>query len=119
MKANQKYKDFKSDENAAIGMIIMGALILVLSIIIIPVFYRIASSTDTTSIDSDFQTSLGDISGYSNVSTPAANATDDIISIGNSVMSLNPLAALVAVAGGIIGILLSVLSPKIFAGAGI
>jgi len=107
MKANQKLKDFKADENAAVGMIIMGALILVLSIIIVPVFYRIAASTDTTSIDADL------------TGTPSANATADVISIGNSVMSLNPLAALVAVAGGIIGILLSVLSPKIFAGAGI
>jgi len=116
MKANQRLKEFKSDENAAVGMIIMGALILVLSIIIIPVFYRIASSTDTTSIDADLQS---DTINFSNTSTPSANATDDILSIGNSVMSLNPLAALVAVAGGIIGILLSVLSPKMFAGAGI
>jgi len=116
MKANQKYKEFKSDENAAVGMIIMGALILVLSIIIIPVFYRIASSTDTATIDVDLATALGE---NTTLSTHSANATDDIISIGNSVMSLNPLAALVAVAGGIIGILLSVLSPKMFAGAGI
>lgn len=107
MKSNQKFRDFKADDKGAVGMIIMGALILVLSVIIIPVFYRIASSTDTTSIDADL------------TGTPSANATTDVLDIGNSVMSLNPLAALVAVAGGIIGILLSVLSPKIFAGAGI
>jgi len=107
MKANKKFKEFKADDTAAVGMIIMGALILVLSIIIIPVFYRIAASTDTTSIDAGL------------TGTPSANATNAVITVGNSVMQLNPLAALVAVAGGIIGILLAVLSPKLFAGAGI
>lgn len=195
----QKRKDLLSDENAAVAMIIMGVLILVLSIIIIPVFYRMASAVDTTNLDDDLRTmltatdsitdqetsfdhttdsyveltytpqsgssSITNVSIYndstsvwvavvsanytynSNASvtfnatvqdanttilqviynanslqssyTPSLNATNDIISIGNSVMSLNPLAALVAVAGGIIGILLAVLSPKMFASAGI
>ena len=107
MKSNQKFRSLKADESGAVGMIITGALILVLSVIIIPVFYRIASSTDASAIDDDLN------------GTPASNATDDVLSIGNSVMSLNPLAALVAVAGGIIGILLAVLSPKQFSGAGL
>ncbi len=132
MKANQKLKDFKADDNAAIGMIITGALILMLSIIIVPVFFRTAASTDSDSIDTTLKTnvygmSYGDNSTDAgnaswaawNDTAPAGNATATIIDIGSSVLNLNPLAALVAVAGGIIGILLAVLSPKMFAGAGL
>ena len=115
MKANQKLKEFKADDNAAIGMIITGALILILSIIIVPVFFRTAASTDAAAVDNDLRAAMGETTPY----RPAANATNTIIDIGSSVMNLNPLAALVAVAGGIIGILLAVLSPKMFAGAGL
>ena len=115
MKANQKLKEFTSDDNAAIGMIITGALILILSIIIVPVFFRTAASTDVDSVDDALRTSMNETAGYK----PSANATSTIIDIGSSVMNLNPLAALVAVAGGIIGILLAVLSPRMFAGAGL
>ena len=119
MKANQKIREFKADDYAAVGMIIMGALILVLSVIIIPVFYRIAASTDTTNIDSDIATAKGLGTWPATNCTDATNATDDVLDIGGSVMSLNPLAALVAVAGGIIGILLATLGPKTFTGAGL
>ena len=115
MKSNQKFKEFKADDNAAIGMIITGALILILSIIIVPVFFRTAASTDVDSVDDTLRTAMGESAAYK----PSANATETIIDIGSSVMNLNPLAALVAVAGGIIGILLAVLSPRMFAGAGL
>ncbi len=116
MKSNQKLKNLKADENAAIGMIITGALILILSIIIVPVFFRTAASTDADAVDRSLAKSMGE---NASLYTPAANATATIIDIGSSVMNLNPLAALVAVAGGIIGILLAVLSPRMFAGAGL
>ena len=142
MKSNQKYKEFQVDENAAIGMIITGALILILSIIIVPVFFRVAASTNSDSIDTALRTNVygmssggtGDNSSDAanaswaasnaswaawNNTNPAGNATGTIIDIGSSVLNLNPLAALVAVAGGIIGILLAVLSPRMFAGAGL
>ena len=132
MKANQKLKEFTSDDNAAIGMIITGALILILSIIIVPVFFRTAASTNSDSIDTALKTKVygmthGDGSSAAgnaswaawNDTKPAGNATGTIVDIGSSVLNLNPLAALVAVAGGIIGILLAVLSPRMFAGAGL
>ena len=59
MKANQKLRGFKADDKAAVGMIVMGALILVLSVIIIPVFYRIAASTDTSTLDTDIASAKG------------------------------------------------------------
>lgn len=119
MKANSKFKCLKTDDKGAVGMIIMGALILVLSVIIIPVFYRIAGSQNLDSLDDDIATAKGETGWPATNSTDATNATDDVLEIGGSVMSLNPLAALVAVAGGIIGILLAVLGPKTFSGAGL
>jgi len=117
-------KTFRKDDNAAVGMIVMGALILVLSVIVIPVFYNIASSVSPGDMDADvshqaYPPGPGPIFNAYNNSTLVTNATTAVITVGNSVMQLNPLAALVAVAGGIIGILLAVLSPKLFAGAGI
>ena len=83
-----------SNDHAAIGMIIMGLLILVISVLAIAIIYPILGSVDTTTIDANFD------------GTPSANATNSIISTTNTVMGLNPLAALVAVAAGIISLLL-------------
>ena len=91
MKANRK---FVENKDAAINMIVMGLLILVISALAIAIFYPIISSVDTTTIDADLD------------GTPSANATATVVSTGNTVMGLNPLAALVAVAAGIITLLL-------------
>ena len=82
------------NQSGAINMIIMGLLILIISALAIAIFYPIVSSVDTDTIDADLD------------GTPAANATSTVVTTGNTVMGLNPLAALVAVAAGIVTLLL-------------
>ena len=74
----------------------MGLLILVISVLAVAIVYPILASVDTDTIDASFD----------NNATPSANATEVVISTTNTVMGLNPLAALVAVAAGIIALLL-------------
>ena len=83
-------RSFRKNDQAVLETIAMGLAILVLSIIIVAVFYPIASSIDTTSIDADFD------------GTPSANATDSVLDIAATVFELNPLVALVAIASAII-----------------
>lgn len=87
-------RNFIRNDKGAINMIVMGLLILVISVLAIAIVYPILGSVDTTTIDANFD------------GTPSANATATIISTTNTVMGLNPLAALVAVAAGIISLLL-------------
>ena len=76
-----------------LATIAVGLAVLVLSIIIVAVFYPIAASVDTTSIDANF--------GGTNT-TPSANATDSVLDVAATVFELNPLVALVAIASAII-----------------
>ena len=78
------------NKDGVIETIAMGLAILVLSIIIVAVFYPIAGSIDTTTIDADFS------------GTPSANATDAVLDTAETVFELNPLVALVAIASAII-----------------
>jgi len=82
------------NNKAAINMIIMGLLILIISALAVAIFYPIVDSVDTDTIDAGLD------------GTPSANATATVVSTGNTVMGLNPLAALVAVAAGIVTLLL-------------
>ena len=98
-----KTKKFIKNEKGAVNMIMMGLLILIISALAIAIFYPIIGSVDTTTIDANF------------AGTPSANATTVVLSTANTVMGLNPLAALVAVAAGIITLLLGAF---IFGGGG-
>jgi len=80
----------KLNDKGVIETIAMGMAILVLSIIIVAVFYPIAGSIDTTTIDADFD------------GTPSGNATDAVLGTAETVFELNPLVALVAIASAII-----------------
>ena len=102
MKANSKIKCFISDNNGSVNMIIMGLVILVMSVLAVAIFYPIASSIDYDSIDR----SLGWNGSALDNTRPSKNASNSMISTANTVMGLNPLAALVAVAAGIISLLL-------------
>jgi len=75
---------------SVLATIAIGVAVLVLSIIIVAVFYPIAASIDTTTIDAQFS------------GTPSANATDSILDVASTVFELNPLVALVAIASAII-----------------
>ena len=85
-----KLRSLRKEQHGVLEIIAMGLAILVLSIIIVAVFYPIASSIDTTSIDAGFS------------GTPSANATDSVMDIASTVFELNPLVALVAIASAII-----------------
>ena len=87
-------RNLRKNHAGAINMIVMGLLILVISALAIAIVYPIMGSVDTTTIDANFD------------GTPAANATNTVVTTTNTVMGLNPLAALVAVAAGIISLLL-------------
>ena len=78
------------NKDGVIETIAMGLAILVLSIIIVAVFYPIAGSIDTTGIDADFD------------GIPSANATEAVLDTAETVFELNPLVALVAIASAII-----------------
>ena len=72
---------------------IIGAVvgILITLIIAILVFYNVADSIDTSSIDANFD------------GTPSANATDDVFDQTGTFFSIAPIIAIVAVAVVVLG----------------
>jgi len=79
------------NEDADVRMIGGVVGILVTLIIAVLVFYNIAGSIDTTSIDSDL------------TGTPAANATTDTLSQAATFFEIAPIIAIVVVAVVILG----------------
>jgi len=84
-------KSFVKDDEADVKMVGMVVGILVTLIIAVLVFYNIAGSIDTTSIDSDL------------TGTPAANATDDTLDQASTFFTIAPIIAIVIVAVVILG----------------
>lgn len=83
--------DFVQDDKADIRMIGVVVGILITLIIAILVFYNIAASIDTTTIDGNFD------------GTPSANATDAVFSQASTFFSVAPIIAIVIVAVVILG----------------
>jgi hypothetical protein len=108
MKANQKFREFKTDENAVIQYIMSGIVILVMSVLAIAIVYPMIAGVNLSTVDQQIATQLGE-----NTTTykPARNATNAVLSGANIVMGINPLAALVAVAAGILLLLMGVFTP--------
>ena len=79
------------DQKADIKMIGAVVGILVTLIVAVLVFYNIAGSIDTTTIDAGL------------TGTPAANATDDTLSQASTFFSIAPIIAIVVVAVVILG----------------
>jgi len=95
----------KLNNEAVIETISMGMVILVLSIIVVAVFYPISGSIDTDSIDADLQENIYGLNATERASstiTPSGNSTDSILDTAGTVFELNPLIALVAIASAII-----------------
>jgi len=82
------------DEQADVKMIGMVVGILVTLIIAVLVFYNIAGSIDTTTVDANF----GGVN-----TTPSANATDDTLDQTATFFSIAPIIAIVIVAVVILG----------------
>ena len=87
-------KSLIKDDHADVKMVGMVVGILVTLIVAVLVFYNIASSIDTTDIDSNF--------GAVN-ETPAANATDDTLDQAETFFGIAPIIAIVIVAVVILG----------------
>ena len=82
------------DKHADIKMVGAVVGILVTLIVAVLVFYNIAGSIDTTTIDASI--------GGTNT-TPAANATDETLSQASTFFSIAPIIAIVVVAVVILG----------------
>lgn len=85
---------FLQDEEGSAKMVGAVVGILVTLIIAVLVFYNIAASIDTTSIDAD----IGEAS-----QVDAANATDDTLSQAATFFQIAPIIAIVVVAVVILG----------------
>ena len=86
-----------------------GIVILVMSVLAIAIVYPIIGGVSISTIDTSLQTQLSKGTGF----TPTSNATQTVLSGTNIVMGINPLAALVAVAAGILLLLMGVFSPGV------
>ena len=84
----------KMNNQANVQMIGAVIGILITLIIAVLVFYNVAASIDTTSIDASM--------GATNY-TPAANATEDTLSQAGTFFSIAPIIGVVAVAVVILG----------------
>jgi len=87
-------KPLRKNDQADVKMIGMVVGVLVTLIIAVLIFYNIASSIDTTTIDSNI--------GGTNT-TPAANATDNTLDQSATFFSVAPIIAIVIVAVVILG----------------
>ena len=81
-----KLLSIREDDHADVKMIGAVVGILVTLIIAVLVFYNIAGSIDTTSIDSGL------------TGTPAANATDDTLDQASTFFAVAPIIGIVIVA---------------------
>ena len=98
MKGNQT---IKKNDKAALAYIQMGIVILIMSALAVPIVFSVIGAISPKTIDTALQSALGKTTVY----TPTANATVAVLSTTGTVLALNPLAALVAVAAGMISLL--------------
>jgi len=103
-------KPFIKDNHADVKMIGGVVGILVTLIVAILLFYNIAGSIDTSTIDSNIQDMnmsgqhyKGHSTGEDTNRTPAANATNDILDQGATFFQIAPIIAIVVVAVVILG----------------
>jgi len=102
-------RKFIADESADVKMIGAVVGILVTLIVAVLVFYNIAGSIDTTTIDSNFgdyglgRYAQGGSLEQINGSTPADNATTDTLAQAATFFSVAPIIAIVVVAVVILG----------------
>ena len=86
-----KLKQLLKNDAGNVQMIGAVVGIFITLIIAVLVFYNVAASIDTTSIDANFD------------GTPAANATDDTLEQSGSFFTIAPIIGIVAVAVVILG----------------
>ena len=95
-------RHFVKNKHGALYYIQVGIVILVLSAIAIPIVGAVMASIPANTIDSQIRVAIG---STTLTYTPCANATALVVRTSGTVLGLNPLAALVAVAAGMISLL--------------
>ena len=98
------------NERGAIQYIALGIVILVMSAIAIPIVFSVIGATgmNGTTIDATIKTNIGGAghpNPLGNTTYVFRNATTTVLATSTTVLGLNPLAALVAVAAGMISLL--------------
>jgi energy-converting hydrogenase Eha subunit C len=85
----------------ALYYIQIGIVILIMSALAIPIVGSVLGTIPANTIDQQLQAATGKGATY----TPTANVTAIVVRTSGTVLGLNPLAALVAVAAGMISLL--------------
>ena len=101
MKANQTIR-LPKDNRANIEMITMGIVAAVMFAIAIPIVFNVLGSLNISTVDTNLRTAMGEASTF----TPAANATENLLTQTNSFFSIGPIYLVVVVAVGIIAAIL-------------
>ena len=93
-------KSLIKDNHADVKMIGAVIGILVTLIVAVLVFYNVAASIDTSTLDNTVATSRGYTSNTDNynASKDATNATDDILTQSGTFFTIAPIIAIVVVA---------------------
>lgn len=102
MKANQKILLMKEDKSANIEMITMGIIAAVMFAIAVPIIFNVIGSLNITTVDATLRSAMGETAPF----TPAANATENLLTQVNSFFSIGPIYLVVVVAVGIIAAIL-------------
>jgi predicted membrane channel-forming protein YqfA (hemolysin III family) len=103
-------KSILRDKTGAVQYIALGIVILVMSAIAIPIVFSVMAGTGATgtTIDAQIKANIGGAghpNPLGNTTYVFRNTTVTVLSTSTTVLGLNPLAALVAVAAGMISLL--------------
>ena len=100
-------RQITSDQKGAVGTIILAVATAVTLAISILVVYSIMGGLNTSTIDSNIQTNIG----LTNA-TPAANASDSLLTHLGTFFTVSPLYLVVLVAVAIIGAVMGIMVVK-------
>ena len=98
-------RKLKEDKQANVDMILTAVIAGVMFAIAIPIIYSVLGGVDYTSVDRVFN---ADVVGWdgSNGSTPAANASQSVLTNLNTFFTIGPIYLVVVAAVGIIAAVL-------------
>jgi len=104
-------KKLLNNNHGALQYIVMGIVILVMAAIAIPIVFSVIGATGAngTTIDASIKANIGGVghpNPLGNTTYVFKNTTATILQTSTTVMGLNPLAALVSVAAGMISLLI-------------
>jgi len=96
-----KLKKFLYNKDGDMNMILAAIVMAIVFAVGIIIVYNVLASVDVSTIDSNLQTALSDTA-----TTPALNATNDLITNVNTFYTVGPIALIVVAAVGILSYVL-------------